>query len=209
MLFSYLGLFHADSPFQLRRRSCRFRDLSDLHQQPGKIFSDSYPAKTLRVHMFNSPFQTSKEIRGRIHVSKKEMLHLFGQVHSDSWHELKVRGNFSHRFTVNPPSPQPRRLGVYCPLWSRRNWLLLLQLQLPSFAAVEADVCRSPQNNSDFDYQARGKLRVERQECRVSDTVVSPICCLICVSGAKVALVSYRFLCSSVDLQETLACIPP
>lgn len=45
---------------------------------------------------------------------------------------------------------------------------ILLQLQLPSFAAVEGNVCWDPKNNIDFDYQARGKLRVERQECQVS-----------------------------------------
>lgn len=46
--------------------------------------------------------------------------------------------------------------------------LLLLQLQLPSSALVEGNVCWSPKNNTDFDYQAKGKLRVERQECQVS-----------------------------------------
>lgn len=46
--------------------------------------------------------------------------------------------------------------------------LLLLQLQLPSSALVEGDVHWSPKNNTDFDYQAKGKLRVERQECQVS-----------------------------------------
>lgn len=86
---------------------------------------------------------------------------------------------------------------------------LLLQLQLPSFAAVEADVCWSPKNNSHFEYQAKGKLRVEGQECRVSDSAFSLVRCLICVFGAKEILVSYRFLCSSMDLQKTSACIPP
>lgn len=85
----------------------------------------------------------------------------------------------------------------------------LLQLQLPSFAAAEADVCWSPKNNSDFDYQAKGKIRVERQECRVGGSAFSPIRSPICVFGDEVILVSDRFLCSSVDLQETLASHPP
>lgn len=46
--------------------------------------------------------------------------------------------------------------------------LLLLQLQLPSSALVEGNVHWSPKNNTDFDYQAKGKLRVERQVCQVS-----------------------------------------
>lgn len=92
--------------------------------------------------------------------------------------------------------------------------LLLFQLQLPSFAAAEADVRWSPKNNSRFDYQAKGKLRVERQECRVSDSALfiylfSAVRCLICALGVKEILVSRRFLCSSVDPQGTLACIPP
>ncbi|KAG7227140.1 hypothetical protein INR49_013938 [Caranx melampygus] len=44
------------------------------------------------------------------------------------------------------------------------------QLQLPSSALMEGDVCWDPKNNSDFDYQARGKLRVERQECQLNGT---------------------------------------
>lgn len=70
---------------------------------------------------------------------------------------------------------------------------LLLQLQLPSFAAAEADVCWSPKNNSNFDYQAKGKVRVERQDCRVSDFAFSLICSSICVIGATVILVSLQF----------------
>lgn len=44
----FLGLFCADSPFQLRHRSFRFRDLPDVHQQPGQnIFTVSNLVKTL------------------------------------------------------------------------------------------------------------------------------------------------------------------
>ncbi|XP_056913419.1 uncharacterized protein LOC130539234 isoform X1 [Takifugu flavidus] len=105
--------------------------------------SDTVPSDSEICVTFTSN-QTNKEVRGRIHVGQKEMLHVFGRVLLDSrrsgQRELHVRGNFSHRFT----------------------------LQLPSFAAVEADVCWSPKNNSDFNYQAKGKLRVQRQECRIS-----------------------------------------
>lgn len=55
-----------------------------------------------------------------------------------------------------------RRRGETCDL------LLLLQLQLPSSAIMEGDVSWNPKNNTDFDYQTRGKLRIERQECQVS-----------------------------------------
>ncbi|KAM7401003.1 hypothetical protein PAMA_005280 [Pampus argenteus] len=42
------------------------------------------------------------------------------------------------------------------------------QLQLPSSVIVEGDVCWNPKSNTDFDYVARGKLRIERQECQLS-----------------------------------------
>ncbi|XP_070774929.1 uncharacterized protein [Enoplosus armatus] len=44
------------------------------------------------------------------------------------------------------------------------------QLQLPSYAIMEGNVCWNPKNNTEFDYQARGKLRIERQECQVKAT---------------------------------------
>ncbi|KAI4809707.1 hypothetical protein KUCAC02_018573, partial [Chaenocephalus aceratus] len=50
----------------------------------------------------------------------------------------------------------------------RANFSHLLQLQLPSSAIVEGNVGWNPKNNSDFDYQAGGKLRIERQECQLS-----------------------------------------
>lgn len=75
--------------------------------------SKNAPSSHFQLFFFS---QTSKEVRGRIHVDKREMLHLFGQVHSDSWspsqRELKVRCSFSHRFAVNSPPP-PRRLTVF------------------------------------------------------------------------------------------------
>lgn len=70
-------------------------------------------------------------------------------------------------------SPPPTAYSI---VYSRKaklvtgSLLLLFQLQLPSSAIVEGNVCWNPKNNSDFDYQARGKLRIERQECQVSET---------------------------------------
>ncbi|XP_036941120.1 uncharacterized protein LOC119011822 isoform X1 [Acanthopagrus latus] len=85
--------------------------------------------------------QTQKDIQGRLRVGSKERLTFFGQVQLHSSHQvINVRANFSHQ----------------------------LELQLPSSAAVEGNVCWNPKNNTDFDYQARGKLRVERQQCQLS-----------------------------------------
>ncbi|XP_044075986.1 uncharacterized protein LOC122887130 [Siniperca chuatsi] len=88
--------------------------------------------------------QTQKDIQGRLRVGSKERLTFFGQVQLSPLHlshqAIKVRANFTHQ----------------------------LQLQLPSSAIMEGNVCWNPKNNTDFDYQARGKLRVERQECQLS-----------------------------------------
>ncbi|XP_063741936.1 uncharacterized protein LOC134865985 [Eleginops maclovinus] len=88
--------------------------------------------------------QTQREVQGRLRVGSKEKLTFFGLVHFNLLHsthqEMKVRANFSHQ----------------------------LQLQLPSSAKVEGNVVWNPKNNSDFDYQAGGKLRIERQECQLS-----------------------------------------
>ncbi|XP_039672137.1 uncharacterized protein LOC120568593 [Perca fluviatilis] len=88
--------------------------------------------------------QTQKDIQGRLQVGSKERLTFFGQVQLNPLHSshqaIKVRANFTHQ----------------------------LQLQLPSSAIVEGNVFWNPKNNSDFDYQARGKVRIERQECQLS-----------------------------------------
>ncbi|XP_051809947.1 uncharacterized protein LOC110964699 isoform X2 [Acanthochromis polyacanthus] len=88
--------------------------------------------------------QTHKDVRGRLRVGSKERLTFFGQVQLNPLHSshqaIKVKANFLHQ----------------------------LQLQLPSSAIMEGDVCWTPKNNNDFHYQARGKLRVERQECKLS-----------------------------------------
>ncbi|CAJ1071926.1 uncharacterized protein LOC122887130 [Xyrichtys novacula] len=88
--------------------------------------------------------QTHKDIRGRLRVGSKEKLTLFGQVqlnplHS-SHHMIQVRANYTHQ----------------------------LQLQIPSSAIVEGNILWDPKSNTDFNYQAGGKLRIERQECRLS-----------------------------------------
>ncbi|XP_061550368.1 vitellogenin-like [Phycodurus eques] len=88
--------------------------------------------------------QTQKDIQGRLRVSSQEKLSFFGQIIFNSLHTsqqaLRVRTNVTHQ----------------------------LQLQIPSFALMEGDVCWSPKNNTDFDYLLRGRLKIERQECQLS-----------------------------------------
>ncbi|XP_037131472.1 uncharacterized protein LOC119136818 isoform X1 [Syngnathus acus] len=88
--------------------------------------------------------QSQKEIRGRLQVSSKDKLSFFGQVLFNSLYTnqqvIKVRANITHQ----------------------------LQLQIPSFALLEGDVCWSPQNNTEFDYLVHGRLKIERQECQLS-----------------------------------------
>ncbi|XP_029309262.1 uncharacterized protein LOC115022426 [Cottoperca gobio] len=105
--------------------------------------SDTLPSDS-EVCVTITSNQTQRDIQGRLRVGSKERLTFFGQVQLDPLHSshqaIKVRANFSHQ----------------------------LQLQLPSSATVEGNVCWNPKNNTDFDYQARGKLRIERQECQLS-----------------------------------------
>ncbi|KAM4551263.1 uncharacterized protein PAE49_015110 isoform 2-T2 [Odontesthes bonariensis] len=88
--------------------------------------------------------QTQKDLRGRLRVGSKERLTFFGQAQMNPLHStrqaIKVKANFIHQ----------------------------LQLQLPSLAIIEGEVFWNPKDNNDFDYQARGKLRIERQECKLS-----------------------------------------
>ncbi|XP_030607400.1 uncharacterized protein LOC115795564 [Archocentrus centrarchus] len=88
--------------------------------------------------------QNQRDIQGRLRVGSKERLTFSGQVHLKPTHSthqaIKVKGSFSHQ----------------------------LQLQLPSSAIMEGDVVWTPNSNNDFDYQAKGKLRIERQECQLS-----------------------------------------
>ncbi|XP_077415011.1 uncharacterized protein LOC144044458 isoform X2 [Vanacampus margaritifer] len=88
--------------------------------------------------------QTQKDITGRLRVGSQEKLGFFGQIIFKSLHTsqqvIKVRANITHQ----------------------------LQLQFPSFALVEGDVCWSPKNNTEFDYLVRGRLKILRQECQLS-----------------------------------------
>ncbi|XP_040911109.1 uncharacterized protein LOC121193056 [Toxotes jaculatrix] len=88
--------------------------------------------------------QTQNNVQGRLRVGSKERLAFFGHVQLSPLHPshqvIKVRANFTHQ----------------------------LQLQLPSSAVMEGDVRWNLKNNTDFDYQARGELRIERQECKLS-----------------------------------------
>uniref|UniRef100_A0AAV2JUM6 Vitellogenin n=1 Tax=Knipowitschia caucasica TaxID=637954 RepID=A0AAV2JUM6_KNICA len=93
------------------------------------------------LHLFTN--QTQKRIYGVLRTDGKDKLSFYGQVnlkHLDSpLIGIEVNANFSHQ----------------------------LQLQLPSAAVVEADVCWAIKNNTGFDYKAKGKLKIERQECLV------------------------------------------
>ncbi|KAM3605075.1 uncharacterized protein V6R79_020226 [Siganus canaliculatus] len=88
--------------------------------------------------------QTQRDVQGRVRVGSKDRMTFFAQVQmsplQSEQQEVKVRGNFSHQ----------------------------LELQLPSAASVEANARWTPANHSHFHFVARGKLRVERQECELS-----------------------------------------
>ncbi|XP_068995564.1 uncharacterized protein [Embiotoca jacksoni] len=105
--------------------------------------SDTIPSDS-EICVVVTSNQTQKDIHGRVRVGSKERLTFFGQVQLNRLHSshqaIKVKANFIHQ----------------------------LQLQLPSSAVMEGDVCWIPKSNNDFDYQARGKLRIERQECQLS-----------------------------------------
>ncbi|KAM7379044.1 hypothetical protein PAMP_004619 [Pampus punctatissimus] len=104
--------------------------------------SDTIPSDS-EICVTISNNQTHKDIHGRLRVCSKERLAFFGQVQLNSSHQaLKVKANLTHQ----------------------------LQLQLPSSVIVEGDVCWNPKSNTDFDYVARGKLRIERQECQAKAT---------------------------------------
>ncbi|XP_047445376.1 uncharacterized protein LOC125010660 [Mugil cephalus] len=105
--------------------------------------SDTFPSDSeICVNITNN--QTHKDVHGRLRVGSKERLTFFGQVQMNPSHshhqEIKLKANFIQQ----------------------------LQLQLPSSAIMEGDVYWNPKNNKDFDYQARGKLRIERQESQLS-----------------------------------------
>ncbi|XP_042284010.1 uncharacterized protein LOC121908222 isoform X3 [Thunnus maccoyii] len=105
--------------------------------------SDTIPSDS-EICVTISSNQTQKDIYGKLRVGSKERLTFFGQVQLNPLHSshqaIKVKANLTHQ----------------------------LQLQLPSSAIVEGDICWKPRNSMDFDYVARGKLRIERQECQLS-----------------------------------------
>ncbi|XP_068593999.1 uncharacterized protein [Cebidichthys violaceus] len=102
--------------------------------------SDTIPSDSEACVMITSN-QTQKDIQGRLRVGSKERLTFFGRVQlNPSHHVVTVKANFTHQ----------------------------LQLQFPSSAIMEGNVCWNPKNNSDFDYRAAGRLRIERQECQLS-----------------------------------------
>ncbi|XP_069367780.1 uncharacterized protein [Paralichthys olivaceus] len=105
--------------------------------------SDTIPSNS-EICVTVTSNQTHKNVQGKFRVGSKERLTFFGQVLlsplQSSHQVIKIRANFTHQ----------------------------LQLQLPSSALMEGDVCWNPKNNTDFDYRARGKLRIERQECKLS-----------------------------------------
>ncbi|XP_030016477.1 uncharacterized protein LOC115437389 [Sphaeramia orbicularis] len=105
--------------------------------------SDTVPSDSeICVTLFNN--QTQKDIQGRLRVGNKDRLTFFGQVR------------------VNPLYSRHQSINV------KANFSQQLQLQLPSFAVMEGNLRWNPKNNTDFDYLARGKLRIERQECQIS-----------------------------------------
>lgn len=71
---------------------------------------------------------------------------------------------------------------------------------------MEGDVCWNPKNNTDFDYEARGKLRVERQECKVSEAksaFLITACLISSVSDEFVVSRSFFSFQLSVQLNRT------
>ncbi|XP_061587435.1 uncharacterized protein LOC133452232 [Cololabis saira] len=88
--------------------------------------------------------QTHKDVRGRLRVGGSERLTFLGLAQTNPWRAryqaLQVKATFSHQ----------------------------LQLQLPSSAVMEGLVRWTAEPDRDFDYQARGRLRVGRQECQLA-----------------------------------------
>lgn len=78
---------------------------------------------------------------------------------------------------------------------------------------MEGDVCWNPKNNTDFDYEARGKLRVERQECKVSEAKSAFLITACLISSVSDEFVVSRifflfsFLYSSIEHQTESDCI--
>ncbi|XP_019733519.1 apolipophorins isoform X1 [Hippocampus comes] len=105
--------------------------------------TETFPSDC-EICVITSSNQTQKGIRGWLRIGSQEKLSFFGELLSNSLDPnrpaIKVQANVTHQ----------------------------LELQIPSFALVEGDVCWSPQNNRGFDYVVRGRLKIERQECQLS-----------------------------------------
>ncbi|XP_014873732.1 uncharacterized protein LOC106936981, partial [Poecilia latipinna] len=87
---------------------------------------------------------THRDLRGTLQVNRENKLSLCGQIQqspsNSNQQTITIKANFTHE----------------------------LQLQLPSSALMEGHLHWIPKHSTDFDYQARGKLRLERQECTLS-----------------------------------------
>ncbi|XP_036072052.1 uncharacterized protein LOC112147563 isoform X1 [Oryzias melastigma] len=87
--------------------------------------------------------QTHKDISGIFQVKNKERLTFSGEFQEKhlplNYQALKVKATFTQQ----------------------------LELQLPSSALMEGDMCWGIKDNDEFDYRTRGRLRVERQECQL------------------------------------------
>ncbi|RVE61387.1 hypothetical protein OJAV_G00170560 [Oryzias javanicus] len=87
--------------------------------------------------------QTHKDISGSFKVKNKERLTfswVFQEKHLPlNYQVLKVKANFTQQ----------------------------LELHLPSSALMEGDVCWGIKDNDEFEYQTRGRLRAEQQECQL------------------------------------------
>ncbi|KAM4557598.1 uncharacterized protein V3H82_017324 [Fundulus diaphanus] len=105
--------------------------------------SDTFPSDS-EACVTASSNQTDRHVRGRLLVNSKEKLTFLGQIHLSPSHS-------------NQQSIQ-----------MKANYIHDLQLQLPSSGVMEGNLLWIPELNNEFDYQARGKLRIERQECKLS-----------------------------------------
>ncbi|XP_023191574.1 uncharacterized protein LOC102233917 isoform X3 [Xiphophorus maculatus] len=105
--------------------------------------SDTFPSDS-EVCVTATSNQTHRDLRGTLQVNGEDKLSLFGQIQqspsNSNQQTIIIKANFTHE----------------------------LQLQLPSSALMEGYLHWIPKHSTDFDYQARGKLRLERQECTLS-----------------------------------------
>ncbi|XP_017165280.1 uncharacterized protein LOC103479198 isoform X2 [Poecilia reticulata] len=105
--------------------------------------SDTFPSDS-EVCVTATSNQTHRDLRGSLQVNGENKLSLCGQIQqspsNSNQQTITIKANFTHE----------------------------LQLQLPSSALLEGHLHWIPKHSTDFDYQTRGKLRLERQECTLS-----------------------------------------